>query len=104
MSDVVEERRVFLLPEGEESELFVSREGPGVYRVQELLGFAVLGGLDVPHEAGLGWLLDVEELPDGRLRLEGIREEPSCGISQWSRPPWRVRPVGGIQRFRRPHR
>lgn len=77
MSDIVEEQRVFLFPDGEEDELTVSREGPGLYRVQEFFGFAMFGGLDLPERAGLGWLLDVEELPDGRLSLQRVREDPN---------------------------
>jgi hypothetical protein len=74
VSDVVEERRIFLCPSGEEDELLVSREGPGVYRVQEFFG---LLGLDLSEKAGFGWLLDVEELPDGRLSVQRIREDPA---------------------------
>jgi hypothetical protein len=71
------EHRVCLFPDGEEDELLISREGRGVYRVQQFFGFAMFGGLDLPEEGGFGWLLDVEELPDGRLSVQRIREDPA---------------------------
>lgn len=31
----------------------------------------------------MGWLLDVEELEDGRLKLVGVRPDPSVEYTQW---------------------
>lgn len=90
-----EETRVLVSASGVESPVIVLRVEDGRYRIMDFMGFnlwAIQGGLhlDDPKEevewedAGFGWLLEVDELQDGRLFVHRVAADPSvdlvCGL------------------------
>lgn len=81
MTEIVEEERTLVHPDGYEAIVRVSRVSPGRYRFEEEFGAAefaeVLEEYDDGAEPGMGWIVEVEELDDGRLKVEGVRPDPS---------------------------
>ena len=80
MAEIVTEERVFTDSEGYEESVTVSHIESGQYRIEESLSFFGFGlmldeGEDEPAPA-MGWLLEVEELEDGRLRVLKARPDP----------------------------
>lgn len=76
-SNRVEEDRVLVSRGGDEMEVSVSRVASGCYRIEDLFRFSFWADEEVPEEAGVGWLLEVEELQDGRLRVMDVVPDPS---------------------------
>ena len=75
-----EELIVVVSPTGVEGEMLLSRVGPARYRIQDLMGLALWLDEDIPEEAGYGWLLEAEELEDGRLRLVRLFPDESIRV------------------------
>ena len=65
---------------GAEAEMCLSRVGPAKYRIQDLMGLALWPDEDIPEEARYGWLLEAEELEDGRLRLVRLFPDESIRV------------------------
>lgn len=74
---VEQEDRVLVSRRGDEMEVSVSRVGAGRYRIEDLFRFSFWADDEVAEEAGVGWLLEVEELEDGRLRVMDVVPDPS---------------------------
>jgi hypothetical protein len=77
---VSEEKRVMTFPNGEEAELIVSMVGSGRFRIEDFLGFSLLSEDfpgDLPEEAGFGWIIEVDELEDGRLQVRRVVPDPN---------------------------
>ena len=75
-----EELKVVVSPNGVEVEMLLSRLGPTRYRLEDLMGLVVWLDADIPEEAGYGWLLEAEELEDGRLRLVRLFPDESIRV------------------------
>ena len=86
-----EETRVLVSSSGVESPVIVLRVDGGRFRIMDLMGFSlwvIQGGLDLddPEEeaewedAGFGWLLEVDELLDGRLFVHRVGPDPSVDL------------------------
>lgn len=80
MTDIVEEERVLIHADGYEAPVGVSRVATGRYRIEDAMSFAkfafMLDEVEEGPEAAMGWLLKVEELDDGRLRLLEAGPDP----------------------------
>jgi hypothetical protein len=75
-----EERRVLAFPNGDEGEVYVSRIDPGRFRIENFLSFSFLSDNfpeDLPENAGVGWVIEVDELEDGRLQVRQIVPDPN---------------------------
>jgi hypothetical protein len=75
-----EEERVLNFPNGEEGRLFVSKVGSGRFRIEDFFRFCLLSedfSSDLPEDAGFGWIIEVEELEDGRLRVVRVVPDPN---------------------------
>jgi hypothetical protein len=77
VADLVEEDRILVSESGEEGEVRVSRIQPGLYRVQDHLGFQMWAEEDTVADAGFGWLLRADESQDGRLHVWRIERDPA---------------------------
>src|SRR5262245_10015716 len=76
----VTEERLLVFHNGEEGKIFVSRAGPGRYRIEDFFRFCLLSenfAQDVPKHACVGWVSAVEELGDGRLHVRRLVPEPN---------------------------
>ena len=69
---MLEEIRVLTFPNGAEGKLLVSKVDSGRFRIENFLGFCLLSEDfpgDLPEDAGFGWIIEVDELEDGRLQV-----------------------------------
>ncbi|HSG07563.1 MAG TPA: hypothetical protein VLA36_04375 [Longimicrobiales bacterium] len=76
MSPIIQEQRVLVAADGREGAVYVSEVAPGRYRLEELFGFCVWADDDTPEDAGVGWILEADELEDGRLDVKRILPDP----------------------------
>ena len=77
---IEEEQRVLVFPNGEQGELFVSRIAPGRFRIEDFFGFVFQSENfleDLPEDAGVGWVIEVDELDDGRLQVRQLVSDPN---------------------------
>ncbi len=72
------EEREFIFPSGKQAAVLVSRLASGKFRIEEyLFGPACLvDEADIPDAAGMGWLIEADELRDGLLQVQRIIEDP----------------------------
>jgi hypothetical protein len=72
------EERQFVFPSGKQAEVLVSRLAPGKFRVEEYLFpvAAVVDEGDIPDSAGMGWLIEADELTEG-LQVRRLVEDPN---------------------------
>lgn len=71
-----EEKRVLVSPGGNEGEVAVSRVGLGVYRIQDFFRYLAWADEDVLEEAGVGSIVHIDELEDGRFLVKRITPNP----------------------------
>jgi hypothetical protein len=70
-----------VLPSGTTLQLYLEQIDHELYRVAGALGLMLprpCGGLYVPEEAALGWLVDAERLDELRIRVREVRPDPEA--------------------------